>query len=112
MRLVVLESPFFASTERERQENVAYARACLLDSLRRGESPIASHLLWPSVLDDGTPSERAEGIEAGLAWLKVAEASVVYTDRGISKGMLLGVDRARKLNVPVEYRSISKDDGR
>jgi len=33
------------------------------------------------------PAERKLGIDAGLAWRDVAEASVVYVDRGISSGM-------------------------
>ena len=43
---------------------MAYARACVADCLRRGEAPIASHLLYtqPGVLDDDVPEERAQGI--------------------------------------------------
>lgn len=68
--------------------NIEYARACLLDSVRRGEAPIASHLLYPQILDDGIPDERATGIECGLAWRAVAHLAVFYTDRGWSRGML------------------------
>lgn len=42
MRLVILESPYAGNIEK----NVAYARACVRDSLSRGEAPIASHLLY------------------------------------------------------------------
>lgn len=68
--------------------NIEYARACLLDSVRRGEAPIASHLLYPQILDDGIPEERATGIECGLAWRAVAHFAVFYVDRGWSRGML------------------------
>jgi hypothetical protein len=74
MRRVILESPYAGNVE----ENVAYARAAVRDSLLRGESPIASHLL--RILKDSVPDERQLGIEAGLAWRFVAEASVVYQD--------------------------------
>jgi hypothetical protein len=108
MRLVVLESPFAAPTEEERNLNVDYARACVRDSLLRGEAPIASHLLYtqPGILDDDVPDERQQGIDAGLAWRRVAEASVVYTDRGISRGMQYGIEAARSAGVPVEFRAI------
>ena len=103
-RLVILESPYAGDVE----ANVAYARRCLRDSLLRGEAPIASHLLYtqPNVLDDDVPAERRQGIDAGLAWRRVAEASVVYTDRGISTGMQYGIAAAEQAGIPVEYRSI------
>lgn len=100
--LVIIETPYSGDVE----ANTAYARACLLDSLRRGEAPIASHLLHTQVLDDMQPDERSLGIEAGLAWYRVATKCVVYTDRGISGGMKMGIDRAGRHGVPVEYRSI------
>lgn len=103
-RRVILESPFAGDVE----ANIAYGRACLRDSLFRGESPIASHLLLTQdgVLDDTNPQERKLGIAAGLAWGAVAEATVVYTDRGISPGMQQGIDDARASGRPIELRSL------
>lgn len=100
--LIIIETPYSGDVD----GNIAYARACLLDSLRRGEAPIASHLLHTQVLDDMQPDERSLGIEAGLAWYSVATKCVVYTDRGISGGMKMGIDRAMQHDVAVEYRSI------
>lgn len=108
-RLVILESPYAGDIA----ENVTYARACLRDSLLRGEAPIASHLLYtqPGVLCDEVPAERAHGIEAGLAWGRVADATVVYTDRGISRGMRYGIAAAEKAARPVEYRTLRAKRG-
>jgi hypothetical protein len=105
MRLVILESPYAGDIE----ANVTYARACVRDSLSRGEAPIASHLLYtqPGVLRDEVAEERQWGIDAGLAWKQVAHASVVYTDRGITKGMEYGIAAAEKAGIPVEYRNIA-----
>ncbi|KAB0570759.1 hypothetical protein F7Q93_14940 [Brucella pituitosa] len=100
--LVIIETPYSGDVE----ANTAYARACLLDSLRRGEAPIASHLLHTQVLDDMQPDERSLGIEAGLSWYRVATKCVVYSDRSISGGMKMGIDRAGLHDVAVEYRSI------
>lgn len=104
MRLVIVESPFAGDVER----NIEYARACVRDSLERGEAPIASHLLYtqPGVLRDDHPEERQWGIDAGLAWGEVAEATVVYTDRGLSNGMKYGIERAKQDGRAVEFRSI------
>ena len=107
MRLVILESPFAGDID----ANVAYARACVRDSLARGEAPIASHLLYtqPGILDDSIAAERALGIAAGLAWRAVAQASVVYVDRGISPGMRAGMDAAAVAGLPVELRSLWRE---
>lgn len=107
MRLVIVESPFAGDVE----ANIQYARRCVRDSLSRGEAPIASHLLYTQqgILDDDIPSERQWGIDAGLAWRGVAEASVVYVDRGISKGMEYGMAAAKEAGMPVEIRSIGDE---
>lgn len=109
MRLVIVESPYAGDVE----ANVEYARAAVRDSLSRGEAPIASHLLYtqPGVLDDDVPEERQWGIDAGLAWRRVAEASVVYTDRGITKGMEYGIAAAREAGIPVEFRRMEGRHG-
>lgn len=104
LRLVIVESPYSGDVE----ANTLYARRCIRDSLARGEAPIASHLLYTQegILDDTNPAERGLGMEAGHAWLAGAEAVVVYTGRGISQGMLVGIKRAEEAGVPVEYRRV------
>lgn len=106
MKLVALESPFKGESQEAEAQNIEYARACMLDSLQRGEAPIVSHLLYTQALDDQDPGERKLGIEAGLAWGKHAEATVVYCDRGISEGMTLGILRAKKEGRAVKFRSL------
>lgn len=107
MKCVVIESPF-GGTPEEQQENLTYLRACMADCLRRLEAPYASHGLYtqPGVLDDNDPVERSQGMLAGFAWGELAAYRVVYTDRGISEGMKLGIEEARRLNQPVYYRSL------
>lgn len=106
MRRVILESPFAGDVP----ANIEYARKCVRDSVLRGEAPIASHLLFtqPGILDDNEPDERARGIEAGLAWGDVADATVVYIDRGISRGMAYGIERARAEGRELEFRTIER----
>jgi hypothetical protein len=103
---VVLESPYAGNVE----SNVAYARRCVVDSLSRGEAPIASHLLYtqPGILDDNDPEQRKLGREAGLAWLESAGMMVVYADRGISPGMHEAMLEAAAEGLPVEVRYIEK----
>ena len=102
MKLVYLESPFAG----DRVRNAAYLKACVLDCLKRGESPYASHAFFTQFLDDDNPIERELGIEAGLAWARKAQTTVVYEDLGISRGMQLGIDRAVVCARPVERRRL------
>jgi hypothetical protein len=106
--LVLIESPYKGDNYVQFEQNVAYARACLRDSLLRGEAPFASHLLYTQegVLDDKVLEERELGIESGLAWGRCADLTVVYIDLGISEGMKRGIMHARELGRPVEYRSL------
>lgn len=109
MRRVILESPYAGDTD----ANIAYARRCVRDCLYRGEAPIASHLLYtqPGILDDNDPDERWLGIGAGLSWLRGANATVVYTDLGISSGMRHGITAAEEIGLPVEYRTLDSTFG-
>ena len=105
MKLVIIESPY----QGDIAPHVEYARACIRHSLYLGESPIASHLLYtqPGVLIDAVPHLRRLGIEAGLAWVRVAELMAVYEDLGISSGMQDAIEEADRANLKVEYRNLS-----
>lgn len=103
MKRVILEPPYSGDIE----ANTEYARMCMLDCLKRDEAPFASHLLYTQCLNDLKPEEREWGIKAGFEWGKVAEKVVVYTDRGISGGMKLGIENAEKNDLPVEYRTLN-----
>lgn len=105
MKLVVIESPYAGSVDR----NIIYARRAMRDSLMRGEAPLASHLLYTQegILDDKLRQERRAGIEAGFAWALKASAAVFYMDYGTSPGMAEAMDHYRKVgNIEVLYRTI------
>lgn len=103
-KLVLIESPFAGDI----LANITYARACVSDSVHRGEAPIASHLLFTQegILDDSIPGERRLGIEAGWAWYRCAQICAVYVDNGISPGMVGGILEAKAWHVFIDYRSI------
>lgn len=104
MRRVIIESPYAGNVEL----NLRYLRACMHDSLMRGEAPFVSHGLYtqPGVLDDNDPEERRQGLYAGFTWRLVAEATIVYTNLGITKGMAFGIAHAETHGKVIEYRSL------
>lgn len=104
MRRVIIETPYSGDVAR----NLRFLRLCLLDCLQRGEAPFASHAIYtqPGVLDDANPDERELGIRAGFAYRQVTEATIVYTNLGISRGMQMGIEHSRELDHPVEYRKL------
>lgn len=106
MKLVVIESPYAGDVER----NVEYAKRCMKDSLKRGEAPYASHLLYTQVLDDKVKHERERGMMAGFAWAEVATLRVFYIDYGISEGMKEALKLANSLDQENEIREIGKND--
>lgn len=105
---VLIESPLAAPDIEGWVRNKKFARACLRDSLGRGEAPYASHLLYAQegLLNDDIAEERALGIHAGLVWGKLATKSIVYTDLGISSGMERGIKRANEEGREVEFRTL------
>jgi hypothetical protein len=105
MKPVIIESPYAGDVERNR----AYLNAAILDCLRRGETPYASHKMLVDSLDDLIEEERNAGIHAGFAMaeaLGATTARVFYIDHGMSGGMRCGLEHAEKLGQPVTYRTI------
>lgn len=104
MRLVIIESPYAGDIPR----NISYARACVRDSVLRGEAPICSHLLFTQqdILRDEIEEERALGIAAGLAWTRVCDAAAFYIDYGFSAGMTDSMSTYEHNNIVMIARKI------
>lgn len=131
VKLVIIESPYKGDVPR----NLRYLRSCIRDCLSHGESPYASHRMLTDALDDGSPAERALGIEAGLAWrralwleevdygelLRGGTSSLVredirrvlpvfYIDLGWSTGMLKAQGLYDDEQTPYEARYLASND--
>lgn len=104
---VILESPYSGDVV----THTKYAHRCIRDSLKRGEAPFASHVLYTSSLDDKDPSQRTSGMEAGFEWIESASKTVVYVDYGISSGMSQGMNIAFTQGKEICLRQIGKNDG-
>ena len=84
--IVLVESPY-----RGHPDALRYLACCLLDSILRGECPIASHAHIPLALPEDVESYAGEtGRDIGLACRDALAAkffAVRYTDLGITPGM-------------------------
>jgi hypothetical protein len=111
-KLVVIESPYRGNGYSLLELNIRYARACMRDSMLRGEAPYASHLLYTQdgILDDRKPEERKTGMRAGWDWADKAVLSAAYIDLiddwQYFPGVAQGIVRARHANRPVEFRNL------
>lgn len=90
--VVLIESPY----SRKGLEAIRYLACCLLDSVLRGEAPIASHAILPLCLPEnvesyGGKTGRDIGLECRDAMAVMTETGfgliVGYTDIGETPGM-------------------------
>lgn len=103
MLRVIIESPYAGDVE----ANLAYAREAMSHSISMGEAPMASHLLYPQVLNDALPKDRECGIQMGYEWMAAADKVIFYVDRGWSPGMVRALKVARTLlKKPIQVRAL------
>lgn len=98
--MVYVASRYAGDVER----NVAVAVRCCQFAIRRGCMPIASHLLYPQMLQDNIPEERELGTVFGLALLALCDEVWIFTDGdGLSPGMAAEEHEAKRLGKPIRY---------
>ncbi len=86
------------------EANVAAAVRCCQYVIRKQKIPVASHLLYPAMLNDSDPKERELGTMFGLALLAVCnEVWVFQPPDGLSPGMQTEVQEAKRLNKTIRY---------
>ena len=82
--------------------NVEKAVWCCRYVIEQGFMPVASHLLYPQILNDNNPRERELGLKFGLALLATCDEVWVFTAGGeISPGMEREIEGAKRLGIPV-----------
>ncbi len=67
----------------------------------KGYMPIASHLLYPQILNDNDPEERELGLMFGLALLR--ECDEVWVFGEVSPGVSREIEEARRLNKKLRF---------
>lgn len=64
--------------------------------------PIASHLLYPQILNDNDPAERERGLQFGLQLLELCDEVWVFGKQH-SAGMIQEIETAARLGIPTRY---------
>ena len=109
MNTVTVESPFAANETNSEAVHRAYLERCILDCIKRGESPYASHKMLTDALDDSIPEQRTTGIEAGYIYAARSDKIAFYIDYGTSHGMKLAENKYKLFSLPYEFREIGKN---
>ena len=78
------------------EKNVALAISYCRRVMVAGYMPVASHLLYPQILNDNDPDERELGLLFGLALLRMCDEVWVFGE--VSEGMAREIEEARRLN--------------
>lgn len=97
-RKIYVASKYAGDVKANTENAIRYCRYVI----GRGYIPVASHLLYPQILDDKVPREREMGLMFGLALLAACDELWVFTAGGeVSSGMAKEIEEARRLGIPV-----------
>jgi len=88
--VIFIESPYAGNVV----TNVEYAKAAMLDSIKRGETPIVAHLMFPRAMDDGDPRQRELALRMCRTLRTRCDAVAFYVDLGTSDGMRRAMEEA------------------
>lgn len=97
-RKVYVISPY----ARDIRKNTAAAIRFCRYVIDFGAMPVASHLLYPQILDDRSNDEREMRLMFGMALLALCDEAWVFGST-VSSGMEAEIAEAKRLNIPVRY---------
>lgn len=95
---VYVVSPYAGDVE----NNVAAAIRYCQFAIDQKKMPIASHLLYPQMLDDNSPAQREIGTMFGLALIPLCKEVWVFGDN-ITPGMQREIHEARRKNIKLRF---------
>lgn len=81
--------------------NVAEAVTYCRHVIDEGYMPVASHLLYPQILNDNNPEERELGLLFGLSLLAVCDEVWVFGT--VSPGVAQEIEEAKRLKKQIRY---------
>lgn len=82
-------------------KNVTAAIAYCHRVIDEGYMPVASHLLYPRILNDNIPEEREPGLLFGLSLLAICDEVWVFGT--VSPGVAQEIEEAKRLKKQIRY---------
>lgn len=104
MKLIYVASPYAGDVK----GNVRFAEEACRYVMDQGCAFFAPHLLYPTILDDSVPSERALGMAMGTTVLSKCDELWAFGER-VSPGMQSEIAEAQRLGIPVRRIALLKD---
>lgn len=95
---VYIVSPYAGDVEINAKNAITYCRY----AISKKKIPIASHLLYPQILDDNNPEEREVGTLYGLSLLAICDEIWCFGDE-LSPGMEKEIKEAKRLKKRIRY---------
>lgn len=102
--LVFICSPYRGDVKR----NSAIAKAMCIEAIDRGLVPIAPHLLYPRIVDSGSPDDRQVGLTCAKRVLVACQGMWVYEGCVATSGMRDEISVANLCKIPIEYISLTE----
>lgn len=99
-RKVYVASAYAGDVDGNTTKAVNYCRM-VIDA---GYMPLASHLLYPQMLNDKIPAERELGLMFGLALLRMCDEVWVFGP--VSSGMAQEIEEAKRLKKKLVYKEV------
>lgn len=96
-RKIYVTSQYAGDVDANTKAAAGYCRRVI----EEGNMPVASHLLYPQVLNDNNPKYRKLGLMFGLALLAVCDE--VWVFGSVSPGMAQEIEEAKRLKKPIRY---------
>jgi len=96
-RKIYVASKYAGDVEKNVKNAIGYCRRVI----EQGHMPLASHLLYPQMLDDMNPEERKMGQMFGMALLGICDEVWVFGE--ISSGMAEEIREAKTMKKTLRY---------
>lgn len=96
-RKIYVASKYAGDVDANVAATITYCRRVIDE----GYMPVASHLLYPQILNDSDPKERDLGLLFGLALLRMCDEVWVFGT--VSPGVAQEIEEAKRLKKEIRY---------
>lgn len=100
IKKIFVSSPLRGDIEKNIENAKKYCKKVLEDT---GDIPIAPHVYFTQFLNADNEFENQLGMDLGLELLSDCDEIWVFQDNGISEGMKMEIELAKRLEIPIIF---------